>query len=671
MTDLHYLSATEALERFRARELSPVELLEAVIARAEEVEPTVNALCHTFYDEARAQAREAEARYAGKGEPPRPLEGIPLAVKEEEAIAGQPWTQGSLIYKDLVADAHLGVRPPASRGGRDRPRAHDRAGVLVRGLHPVAAVGRDAQPVEPGATRSAARPAARARRSRPGTTTLASGSDIGGSIRIPASFNGVVGFKPPYGRVPVDPPFNLDTYCHCGPMARTVADCALYENVVAGPDPSDIATLRPKLLLPERFEGVEGLRVALSVDLGDWPVDPEVRANTLAVGDALRAAGAIVDEVDLRGPARRRAARDRDPLRARVRRLGRRARSPEHGELLTAYAIEMARWCTELAAGHTFFEGLELEARLYAPVGALLEDYDALVCPTAGTRGLLADDDYVGHGLEVGGEQLEFYFERPAHAGVQRHEPLPGARTCRPASPTTACRPACRSPGARTTTRPCSASAPRSSASARGSTPTSGGPAVVARRGGMSALLEIEGLTARLPVEGELRTVLHDVSLTIGAGEAVGLVGESGSGKSMTARAIGRLLPAGAQTSGRGPVRRPRRARRCAARRCARYRERGRDDLPGPARAREPGAADRRLHDRGAAHAPASRAREAARATRSARCARSASTTASGACEQYPHELSGGLLQRVMIAAVLLGRARAWCWPTSRRPRST
>src|SRR3954465_10616156 len=103
MSDLHYLSATEALTRFRSRELSPVELLDAVIARAAEVEPAVNALCHTFFDQAREQAREAEARYAGRGDAPRPLEGIPLAVKEEEAIAGQPWTQGSLLYKDLVA----------------------------------------------------------------------------------------------------------------------------------------------------------------------------------------------------------------------------------------------------------------------------------------------------------------------------------------------------------------------------------------------------------------------------------------------------------------------------------------------------------------------------------------------------------------------------------------
>ncbi len=132
-----------------------------------------------------------------------------------------------------------------------------------------------------------------------GTATLASGSDIGGSIRIPASFCGVVGFKPPYGRVPVDPPYNLDTYCHCGPLARTVADCAVFENVLAGPEPGDITTLRPKLELPEAFEGIAGLRVAVSVDLGDWPVDPEVRANTLAAADALRAAGAHVEEVDL------------------------------------------------------------------------------------------------------------------------------------------------------------------------------------------------------------------------------------------------------------------------------------------------------------------------------------------------------------------------------------
>ena len=102
--NLAYLPASEALARFRSRELSPVELMEAVIARAEEVEPTVNAFAQTHFDEALAAAREAEARYGGKGEAPRPLEGLAVAIKEEEAIEGQPWTLGSLIYKDQVAD---------------------------------------------------------------------------------------------------------------------------------------------------------------------------------------------------------------------------------------------------------------------------------------------------------------------------------------------------------------------------------------------------------------------------------------------------------------------------------------------------------------------------------------------------------------------------------------
>src|SRR5947207_191067 len=102
--DLCYLPATEALRLFRARDLSPVELLESVIARAEAVEPAVNALCHRFFDQALEEARAAEARYAGRGEAPRPLEGIPTAIKEEEPIAGLPWTQGSLIYEQVVAD---------------------------------------------------------------------------------------------------------------------------------------------------------------------------------------------------------------------------------------------------------------------------------------------------------------------------------------------------------------------------------------------------------------------------------------------------------------------------------------------------------------------------------------------------------------------------------------
>ena len=101
--DLHYLSATDALKLFRSKELSPVELMTAIIERAEAVEPVVNALCHTFFDEALEQARQSEARYARGGEDARPLDGISLAVKEHEPIAGQPWTQASLLYREEIA----------------------------------------------------------------------------------------------------------------------------------------------------------------------------------------------------------------------------------------------------------------------------------------------------------------------------------------------------------------------------------------------------------------------------------------------------------------------------------------------------------------------------------------------------------------------------------------
>ena len=103
MTDLHYLPAAEALQAFRGRELSPAELVTAVTDRAGAVEPVINAFAETFFDQALKQACAAEARYAGLGGPPRPLEGLPVAVKEEAEIAGQHHTLGSLPLREYVA----------------------------------------------------------------------------------------------------------------------------------------------------------------------------------------------------------------------------------------------------------------------------------------------------------------------------------------------------------------------------------------------------------------------------------------------------------------------------------------------------------------------------------------------------------------------------------------
>ncbi|MGW5746779.1 amidase [Amycolatopsis sp. NPDC003861] len=405
MSDLHYLSATEALRRFRSRELSPVELLTAVIERAEQVEPTVNALCHRRFEEALLQAREAEERYAGRGPAPRLLEGIPLAIKEEEAISGQPCTQGSLLFRDEIADhtscfaqrmldagaiVHArSTTPEFSAAGVTRSKLW---GVTRNPWNPRFAVGGSSGG-------SAAALAA-------GTTTLASGSDIAGSIRIPASFNGVVGYKPPYGRVPVDPPFNYDTYLHNGPMARTVEDAVLLQNVIAGPDLSDITSLSPKLVLPQRPEPVAGLRVAVSVDFGGWAVDPEIRKNTLGVADVLRSAGAVVEEVALslsREQVNRASAIHYGLTIGFLEDLVR-----AHPDDVSPYLSAVVDRTRRRSQGGTVVEGYQLEAALHASVAEVLRAFDVLLCPTVATRGLPADEDYAGDvTIEVGGEVFD------------------------------------------------------------------------------------------------------------------------------------------------------------------------------------------------------------------------------------------------------------------------
>ncbi|MGX6446481.1 amidase [Patulibacter sp. S7RM1-6] len=406
---LHQLSATEAVALFRAKELSPVELTRAVIERAEETEPTVNALCHRFFDEAIDAARAAERRYVRRGTPPRPLEGVPLAIKEEEAVAGQPWTQGALLHRDLVADhtsvmaqrmidagAIVHARTTAPEFSAAAYTRSELWGITRNPWNPLYAVGGSSG--GSGAALAA------------GSTVLASGSDIAGSIRIPASANGVVGFKPPYGRVPADAPWNLDTFCHSGPMARTVADCALLQNVIAGPHPADGVSLRPRYELPLEPAGIEGLRIAVSPDLGDWLVDPAVRRNTAAVADLLRAAGATVEETDLTIP---RAATMRCAgihfSAAFTAWIDEQAAA--HPGLVSRYSADLPGVMRALAADGTFLDELEIVADVQGRLGALLERYDALVCPTAGTTGLLADEDYVDRPAVVAGEATRTHLE--------------------------------------------------------------------------------------------------------------------------------------------------------------------------------------------------------------------------------------------------------------------
>lgn len=373
------------------RSLSPVELLEAVIARASSLEPVVNAFTEELYDSALEQARRAETAFL-RGTA-RPLEGIPVAVKEEQPIAGRTHEEGSLLLKGTVADVtHPIVTRIMEAGGIVHARTatpefscaaftHSRLwGVTRNPWNPS---------FSPGGSSGGSGASLAA-----GTSLLATGSDIGGSIRIPASFCGVVGYKPPFGRVPALPPFNLDQYCHDGPMARTVADVALLQNVIAGPHPWDVVSLRPKLSLPPLSGDARGMRVALSVTLGDYLVEPAVVANTLAAAEALRAAGAVVEEVEL--PWTREqimAAAD-----AHFAAIFSASVGDEDGELLCSYTRDFAA----IRSSVSYHEGLALEGALYRPLGELLERFDALLCPTTASTGFPAEHD--GGPLAVCGE---------------------------------------------------------------------------------------------------------------------------------------------------------------------------------------------------------------------------------------------------------------------------
>ena len=295
-TELNYLSACEALERFRRRELSPVELLDAVILRAEAIADSVNPLADRYFDEARDRARQSERRYA-RGSARR-LDGLPLLVKDDTPIRGKRATVGSQLYADHVDTvSHPSAQRLLRAGANLFARStcpefcwlftcHSRLWGVTRNPWRL--------DITPGGSSGGSAAALAA-----GATTLATGSDSAGSIRQPAAQCGVVGYKPPYGRNPQAAPASFDPYIHVGPMARSVGDAALMQNVMSGPHALDHNSLRNRVTLRAEPEDVRGLKIACSMDLGHYEIDDDVRRETSALLEALRAAGAEVDEIEV------------------------------------------------------------------------------------------------------------------------------------------------------------------------------------------------------------------------------------------------------------------------------------------------------------------------------------------------------------------------------------
>ncbi|SMF48914.1 amidase/aspartyl-tRNA(Asn)/glutamyl-tRNA(Gln) amidotransferase subunit A [Tistlia consotensis] len=297
--ELAYASASELAARIRGRSVSAEEVVRNALARIEQVNGALNCFCFVYPDEALALAREADRRLA-HGEAVGPLHGVPVAIKDFTPTKGKRTTRGSMALKDWVPDDDP-VIVERLRGagaivvGKTTTPEFAYAGVTHSRLWGITRNPWDLART-PGGSSGGSGAAVAA-----GCVPLAEGTDMGGSVRIPASCCGIVGLKPSLGRIPMDIlPSVFDDISHFGPLARTVDDAALFLEVTHGPDERDINSLPSRIadFGPVR-RGVEGLRLAFSPDLGFYGIDPEVEAVTRRAVGLLRERGALVEEIEL------------------------------------------------------------------------------------------------------------------------------------------------------------------------------------------------------------------------------------------------------------------------------------------------------------------------------------------------------------------------------------
>lgn len=299
--DLCFLSATQLTTMIQHREVSPVELMEAVLSRIEHLQPRLNAFITICAEEARQAARQAEVEIM-HGKATGPLHGIPFSVKDLVWTKGVRTTFGSYLFAQYMPleDAPCVQRLKAAGGiliGKTTtPEFGHKA--ITDGL--LFGVTRNPWNLErtPGGSSGGASAAIAA-----GLGPLAVGTDGGGSIRIPASCTGIVGLKPTLGRVPhPHTPDLFGTLSHIGPMVRTVADAALMLEVMAGPavtDPYSSGLPKETFLLSsttQALEALKGRKVAWSLTLGNTEVDTEVRRLTEAAMQVFAELGCVVEE---------------------------------------------------------------------------------------------------------------------------------------------------------------------------------------------------------------------------------------------------------------------------------------------------------------------------------------------------------------------------------------
>ncbi|MCS7255191.1 MAG: amidase family protein [Thermomicrobium sp.] len=299
---LAYMSASELALRIRRRELSPVEVVDAFIARIERRNPSLNAFVYFGFDEARQRARDAE-RALLRGDALGPLHGVPTAIKDLfDFKPGWKSTFGGIrALRDYVVEGYCAFAERIERAGAIILGKTNSPVMGFRGTCDNYLFGPSRNPFDlrrntGGSSGGSAAAVA------DGLVPFAEGTDGGGSIRIPASWCGVYGFKASFGRVPFvtrpnafagDTPFLFE-----GPMTRTVEDAALVLTALAGYDPRDPFSLDEQVdFLAAIRRSIRGWRIAYSPNFDVFPVEPEVAAVVSQAVRAFEDAGAIVEEI--------------------------------------------------------------------------------------------------------------------------------------------------------------------------------------------------------------------------------------------------------------------------------------------------------------------------------------------------------------------------------------
>ena len=391
MKKLNYLSASECLLQFREGRLSPVDYLESVIAAAKAQQPVINAASYMDLDNARAMAKRSAQRY--RDGTARALEGIPIIVKEETGVAGWPRSYASLLHLGEIAEhTHPIVDKLLAAGAIPYFQAtNPEFCVLGHTWSRRYGVTRNpwSHPHSCGGSSGGTAAALAA-----GVAPLGTGSDMAGSIRLPSAICGTYGFKPPFGRVPCAPGDEYFAQASEGPMARTIDDLILMQNVIAGPHPASYATI-PFTPLPQTYPDLQGVRIAVSPTLGTTVVDDDVVRNLEHALKGLQARGAEIVPVNINWDVNALADELVNGILAIYFGEPMAEITDAEAEKLTSYARQIRDQAKgkKLSLAPTADLTAQLHAEMVEKVWS--QGCDALICATTLTTRLAADQDPV------------------------------------------------------------------------------------------------------------------------------------------------------------------------------------------------------------------------------------------------------------------------------------